>query len=334
MVYRPVRELPHEEVIRCADELVKNCGYSEISLVSLSSGDYHDINGLIEKLKPSLQQRHISLSLPSLRLDRSSIDLIEALPQKRRTTLTFAPEAGSDRLRCAINKEIPEQVILETFAAAFAKGWLNLKLYFMIGLPSETEEDVHAIVSLVRRIVQLGAQGYKKNPQLRVNVSTFVPKPHTPCQWNAQDSSQSILAKQEILKRGLHRSGVNLSWGDTNVSLLEAVLSRGDRRLGSAIHAAWKLGSRLEAWHEGFNFANWQAALHGCGLDPLFYAGRYRGFEELLPWSHIDMGVSVDFLRRENRNITDARTTGDCRTLRCNSCGMQETLASCRQRLS
>ncbi len=334
MIYRPIRELSHDRVIDCAAQIIGNCGYNEISLVSLSTGDYHDINGLINRLKPGFTGKHISLSLPSLRLDVSSIDLIESLPQKRKMTLTFAPEAGTDRLRRAINKYIPEDLIMNTFAVAFQKGWLNLKLYFMIGLPSETMEDVQGIVDLVNKIVNLGSRTYRRRPGIRVNVSTFVPKAHTSCQWVAQESEANIIAKQEVLKRGFRRLGVNFSWADTGVSQLEAVLSRGDRRLGRVIHSAWKSGARFDTWNEYFNFSRWLGALDGCGLEASFYANRQRSLDEILPWGHIDTGVTTAFLKKENTRIWEGTTTGDCRTGDCNTCGLQRWSQACRDKIA
>jgi radical SAM family uncharacterized protein len=330
IIYRPVRQLSHDKVIQCTREIIKNCGYNEISFISLSTGDYHDLNGLINKLKPQLREKNISLSLPSLHLDRSSLELIESLPQKRKITLTFAPEAGSERLRKAINKNIPEQLILDTLAAAFSKGWMNLKLYFMIGLPTETTEDVVGITELIARIMNLTN---KSKPRIRINVSTFVPKSHTPCQWLPQDSAELLTDKQEILRRGLRRSNLQLSWQDTRISQLEAVLSRGDRRLGKVIHDAWLAGCKYDTWNEYFNYATWLKAFEHNNIDPLFYINRARSFEEILPWNHIDIGVTDSFLKREYGYISEGKETPDCRTEDCNACGLQQWQESCREKL-
>jgi len=334
MVYRPVRELSHQDVTTAVEGLLRNCGYNEISLVSLSTGDYHAINDLVGELSRKSIRDNFTLSLPSLRLDTSSIGLIEAMPARRKTTLTFAPEAGSERLRQAINKSIPEEAILDTFAAAFDRGWLNLKLYFMVGLPTETVDDVQCIVDLVARTCQLGKKARGRPPRVRVNVSTFVPKPHTPCQWLAQDTGEQLVPKLEILKQGLRRSGSQLSWQDPETSQLEAVLSRGDRRLGQAIYRAWKLGSKFDAWHEHFNFHNWARAFTESGLDPAFYANRQRSLDELLPWQHIDIGVTRAFLETEYRRISEAETTSDCRQGVCHSCGLQRWHPGCRSKLA
>jgi radical SAM superfamily enzyme YgiQ (UPF0313 family) len=220
MIYRPVRERPHEEIIAAAGELIANCGYDEVSLVSLSTSDYAGIDELVAKL--AQRYPHLTLSLPSLRLDKSSLKLVESLPARNRTGLTFAPEAGSERLRGAINKVLTEASLLETAAAAFERGWTNLKLYFMVGLPTETLEDVEGIVTLVDKVRAEGKKASGKKPTLRVSVGTFVPKPHTPFQWCAQENEASLRAKQEVLQRGLNRKGTRLSWQDPHISLLEA----------------------------------------------------------------------------------------------------------------
>ena len=331
MIYRPIRELSHDEVAGYLTEIIDNCGYSEASLLSLSTGDYHDISGLITSLKGKFSKQSINISLPSLRLDKSSIDLIESLPRKRKTTLTFAPEAGSDRLRKAINKNIPEDLILDTFATAFQKGWLNLKLYFMIGLPTETYEDIEAIVDLVAKTLKLGSKS--RRPGLRINVSTFVPKAHTPCQWLPQDNEAEILKKQDILRHGLSKLKLRFSWQDTGISQLEALLSRGDRRLGAVIYRAWQLGCRFDTWNEHFDFSRWLQALADNNLDLSFYAHRQRSLDEILPWQHIDIGVTSAFLKRELEKIKEGIVTGDCRTDSCNACGLQRWSDDCRSKL-
>ena len=333
MIYRPVRELPQRQVTNAVSGLIKNCGYSEISLVSLSTGDYKGINRLVSRLSHEYCQDKLTLSLPSLRLDTSSIKLIDSLPSRRRTTLTFAPEAGSDRLRQAINKCISEEVMFDTFAAAFDRGWLNLKLYFMIGLPTETSDDVNAIIDLVTKIYHLGRKIRGKPPSMRVSVSTFVPKPHTPCQWLAQDTEDQLIPKQRILKQGLRRVGAQFSWHDPKTSQLEAALSRGDRRLGEVIYGAWKLGSKFDAWHEHFNYQNWLQAFEECGLEPAFYANRERPTDEPLPWQHIDIGVSEAFLKKEYQNIWQGKETADCRHGPCNACGLQHWHPDCKRKL-
>jgi radical SAM family uncharacterized protein len=332
MIYRPVRELPQKEITDAVAALVNNCGYSEISLVSLSTGDYQDINGLIGQLSGMCSRDNLSLSLPSLRIDASSINLIESLPHRRKTTLTFAPEAGTERLRQAMNKNISEADMFAAFSSAFEKGWFNLKLYFMVGLPTETLDDVKGIVDLVARTSQLGRKLRSRSPGLRVSVATFVPKAHTPCQWAAQNREEELAPKHELLKQGLRRLGVRFSWQDTKTSLLEAVMSRGDRRLGKVIHRAWELGNRFDAWHECFNYDNWSKAFQENGIDPAFYANRERSLDEILPWQHIDIGVTSNFLQQEYEGILLGSDTGDCRYGSCNACGLQRWHVDCRQK--
>ncbi|MDD5493593.1 MAG: TIGR03960 family B12-binding radical SAM protein [Dehalococcoidia bacterium] len=334
VLYRPVRELPEETVVSTVDRLLKNCGYNTVSLVSLSTGDYSNINHLVDTLAQKYDNNGISISLPSLRLDKSSIDLIDSLPAGRKTTLTFAPEAGSERLRNSINKVIPEDSMMDTFAAAFEKNWMNLKLYFMIGLPTETLEDVRAIADLTGKICRLGKSIRGRLPGVRVSVSSFVPKPHTPCQWSAQDHEEQLSKKQSLLLHELRRSGAQLSWHDPRISLLEAALSRGDRRLGKVIYTAWKKGSRLDTWNEFFNISRWQEAFSDCGIDPSFYANRERSLDELLPWQHIDTGTGLDFLKSEYLKMQSGDVTPDCRFQSCNLCGLQKRHPSCRSKAS
>ena len=334
MIYRPVRELPQHQVTNSVDELLKNCGYNEISLVSLSTGDYQDISELISHLSHKHYHDNITLSLPSLRLDKSSIKLIDSLPSRRKTTLTFAPEAGSERLRQAINKNIPDNVIFDTFAAAFQKGWMNIKLYFMIGLPTETRDDIKGIIDIVNKACQLGKKIKNRPPRIRVSVSTFVPKPHTPCQWVAQDTEEQLLSKHALLKQGLRRTGVNLSWQDPKTSQIEAILSRGDRRLGQVIYTAWKSGSKFDAWQEHFSYQNWLYALEQNDMDAAFYANRERPLEESLPWQHIDIGITTGFLKQEWHNMQQGKVTPDCRHGQCNACGLQRWHSSCQEKMT
>jgi len=330
IIYRPVRERPQPEVIQAAGELITNCGYNEVSLVSLSTGDYHGIDQLVTSL--SHRYPSLILSLPSLRTDSSSVRLMNSLPAHKRTGLTFAPEAGSERLRRTINKNTAEDEILKTAAAAFDRGFINLKLYFMLGLPTETMDDIEAINQLVDKIQSLGRRAKGKKPQIRVSLSTFVPKPHTPFQWVAQEREQQLNPKHELLKQGLRRKGIRLSWQEPKLSLLEAVLSRGDRRLGKVIYAAWKLGCTFDAWGEHFNYENWLHAFDEAGLEPNFYAHRERSLDELLPWAHIDAGVTSAFLKREYQRALDGRETADCRYKTCNACGLQHWHPDCQQK--
>ena len=330
IIYRPVRERPHEEVLQAAGELITNCGYDEVSLVSLSTSDYAGIDELVTSLSQSYP--NLALSLPSLRIDSFSVKLMGSLPSRSKTGLTFAPEAGTERLRRIINKNTPEDKILETAATAFDRGWTSLKLYFMLGLPTETTDDVEGIIQLVNKVRSVGRKTSGKKPRVRVSVSTFVPKPHTPFQWVAQENEQQLSAKHELLKLGLYKKGTKLSWQDPKTSLLEAALSRGDRRLGRVIHRAWKLGSTFDAWNEHFNYENWLRAFIESGLEPGFYAQRQRTLDELLPWAHIDVGVSAAFLKREYQRAIEGRETTDCRHNACSACGLQYWHPSCQQK--
>jgi len=330
-VYRPVRERPKEEVVKAAGELISNCGYDEVSLVSLNTSDYAEIGELVDSLVE--QYPNLAISLPSLRISQFSIRLMGTLPTKSKTGLTFAPEAGSERLRRAINKVIPEEELLETATTAFERGWTNMKLYFMLGLPMETMEDINGIIDLVNK-VRLAGRNPSRRPQIRVSASTFVPKPHTPFQWAAREKTESLAEKHLRLRQGLLRKGIKLSWSDSKQSLLEAALSRGDRRLGKVIYNAWKSGSVFDAWSEHFNFDNWMKAFTDAGLDPAFYAHRERPMNELLPWSFIDTGVPTNFLKLEYERAMTGNPTPDCRLSACNACGLQRWNAKCQEKFS
>ena len=281
-----------------------------------------------------LPQRYpqLALSLPSLRLDNFSIKLVGSLPTRSRTGLTFAPEAGSERLRRAINKNLAEDSLLENAATAFERGWTSLKLYFMVGLPTETLEDVESIVQLVEKVRATGKRASGKKPLIRVSASTFVPKPHTPFQWTAQENEPGLNAKHDILQRGLHHKGTKLSWQDPKLSLLEAALSRGDRRMGRVIYRAWELGCKFDAWTEHFNYENWLRAFAEAGLEPSFYAHRERPLGEVLPWSHIDAGITDAFLKQEYQRARQGEETPDCRQNPCNTCGLQQSQPDCQQK--
>jgi len=331
VIYRPLRQRPQTEIIQAAGELIANCGYNEVSLVSLSSSDYPRIEELVASL--AHDYKNLALSLPSLRIDSFSLKLMESLPSRRKTGLTFAPEAGSERLRRIINKGITEEQILETAAAAFGRGWRSLKLYFMLGLPTETTEDIEATIELVAKIRAAGKGTRGGMPQVRISMSTFIPKPHTPFQWVAQAGEEQLNAKHELLKTGLRRKGSHLSWADPRISLLEAALSRGDRRLGKVIYDAWRSGSSFDAWDERFNHQNWLDAFAHNGLEPGFYAHRERSLDELLPWSHIDAGVSADFLKREYQRSLKGEETADCREQACNACGLERWQEDCQRKI-
>lgn len=331
-IYRPVRERPQNEVIESVGQLIENCGYDEVSLVSLSTSDYPDIDKLVTalaKLYPN-----VTFSLPSLRIAASSIQLMESLPSGRKTGLTFAPEAGSERLRHVINKVIPEAVLLETAAIAFQRGWTTIKLYFMIGLPQENMEDVQYIGKLIEKVYNIGRELAGHRVRVGISLSTFVPKPHTPFQWVAQDKEEQIILKHDVVKDGVARRGLKVSWQDPKTSLLEAVISRGDRKIGKVILQAWKSGSVFDAWSEHFKWENWKKAFEDNSIDPAFYANREHALDEVLPWSHIDTGVTQNYLKREYQKAIAGQETGDCRYEGCNVCGFEKTFPTCRERLT
>ncbi|MDV2988955.1 MAG: TIGR03960 family B12-binding radical SAM protein [Dehalogenimonas sp.] len=333
-VYRPSRQRPHQEVLEAADAIIHNCGYDEISLLSLSTSDYEGIETLVAELGERYRGRHLAISLPSLRVTPGSVSLVESLPEKRRSGLTFAPEAASPRLGRVINKVIPEEELLTTAAAAFNRGWTTLKLYYMLGLPTETMEDLSAMAETLHRVYNLGRTSPGRRPSLRVSLATFIPKAHTPFQWVAQDDEDTVTAKQHHLLGLVKNKGIRLSWSDTKMSLLEAALSRGDRRISAVIYAAWQRGSTLDGWSEFFDWGRWAEAFTETGLDPDFYARRTRSLEELLPWSHIDIGVSPGHLKREYRRALAAEATGDCHDGSCLACGLHEVVPACQETLA
>jgi len=327
IIYRPQRHRPPQQVTETVGQLIKNCGYSEVSLVSLSTSDYPDIDRLVNDLVKRYRDYPLTLSLPSLRIDSFSVSLMNSLRFAKKPGLTFAPEAGSERLRKVINKAVPDEEILGTVAAALDRGWINFKLYFMVGLPTETMEDVEDIVRLVSKLRNLKRGG---QPRIKLSVSTFIPKAHTPFQWVAQNSQEELKLKYETLKRGLRSIKAQLSWEATETSLLETVLSRGDRRMSEVIHHAWQLGCTFDAWHEHFSYQNWLRAFDKAGLDPGFYAYRQRPLGELLPWSHIDVGVSPAFLKQEYQRTFEGKETPDCSQSQCNACGLEQWQPLCQ----
>ena len=330
IIYRPVRERPLKEVVEATEALVDECGYGELSLVSLSTSDYTGIDQLVTDLTERLN--NITISLPSLYINTFSTSLMDALSRRKKIGLTFAPEAGSERLRRIINKNISDEELLEAFTDIFARGWTSIKLYFMLGLPEETMEDIEGIVRLVDSLRSIGRSVASRTPQIRINLSTFVPKPHTPFQWVAHVGEEELNARQELLRAGLRRKGTRVSWQDPKTSLLEAALSRGDRRMGQVIRRAWELGSVFDAWDEHFKFENWQRAFEDNSLDIDFYARRQRSLDEILPWSHIDIGVTTDFLKREYQRALEGTQTPDCREGPCSGCGLEKVQPACQEK--
>jgi radical SAM family uncharacterized protein len=333
IVYRPVRARPRDEILAALDDLLKNTGYNELSLLSLSTSDYPDIEKLINSINIKLRDGNFKISLPSLRMDSFSVALVDAITAGRKTSLTFAPEAGSDRLRRVINKSLSDEVILNTLAYAAGHGWNAVKLYFMLGLPTETHEDIEAISTLVRRAGSDIAKQGGRRLNIKLSASAFVPKPHTPFQWVGQITQDEMNDRVDMLRRWLRKSVMRIMWQDPRVSFLEAVMSRGDRRLSQAIHSAWQQGASFDAWSEQFKYDIWMKSFEDCSLDPSFYAGRIRPLDEVLPWSHIETGVSADFLKREYTNSIKETATEDCRLGRCNSCGLERLHPRCSSSL-
>ena len=324
MIYRPRLERTPEEVAEAARELLASTGHDELSLVSLSTTDHSRILPMVQALRREFGHR-IKLSLPSLRVDSFSVDIADAVSGPGRHSITFAPEAGSQRLRYAINKLLSDEDTLQAVEAAFARGWTSVKMYFMVGLPTETVEDVQRIVELARQVMGVGRRHQGGRARVRVSTSNFIPKPHTPFQWAQQMTAEELRPRHELLRRQLKRVGVAFSWEEPEQSVLEAVLSCGDRRLGRAIYGAWRLGARFDAWSDGYDWSRWQRSLEGSGLDPGFYAYREKGLFEVLPWSHIDAGVTDAYLRGEWLKAQRGEITGDCAPHKgpCNVCGVQ-----------
>ena len=322
-VYRPVRN--RSEAL-CAQYAVESCdgsGYQEVTLSSLSTSDYPPLTQLCDQLEDFCQQRHVNLSLPSLRADNFSMNLMERLAKGRKSGLTFAPEAGTQRLRDVINKNVTQEDLLQSCRTAFAGGYNAVKLYFMLGLPTETDEDVLGIADLAARVMHTWRESASnKNRGVRITVSTswFVPKPHTAFQWEPQISKEEYERRVALLREAIKTKTVTYNWHDSDTSFLEAVLARGDRRMCKVLETAWRKGSKLDAWEEYFSLDRWLEAFEECGLDPHFYANRTRSLDEKMPWDMISSGVTTAYLRRERERAFAGVTTPDCRT-HCNGCG-------------
>ncbi|HDQ73286.1 MAG TPA: TIGR03960 family B12-binding radical SAM protein [Chloroflexi bacterium] len=321
MVVRPVRERPVEEILAAIATILRQTGFEEIGLLSLSSSDYSEIGRLVETITGQFCDEHLAISLPALRADSFSVELAEAVAQGRHTGFTFAPEAATERLRAVINKPIPTDEMLDVARDVFERGMRTIKLYFMIGLPGEQMADVEAIADLSLDVWRIGRQAHGRKAQVNVSVNTFVPKPHTPFQWVGLEETTSIREKQALLGRQLRKRGLKFSYNDPTVTLLEAALSRGDRRMGSVIRSAWEKGTRFDAWHDQQDLNAWIEAFGQAGLDPGFYAYRQRSPDEVFPWEVIDVGVSKRFLEKEYRRSHQGETTPDCRQ-RCHGCGI------------
>lgn len=324
-LYRPFREKSTETIFRQAKALCEQTGYEELSLASLSTSDHSDIDGMLTRLLGYTEAEKINLALPSLRIDNFSDSLLEKVKRVRKSGLTFAPEAGTQRLRDVINKNVTEQEIMETCRIAFAGGYTTVKLYFMMGLPTETDEDIIGIAELAQRIVDLYYQMPErqkgKGVQVSISTATFVPKPFTPFAFEPQATAAEIEHKQQLLVDSIHTKKIRASWHSSDTSILEAVLARGDRRLCAVLYAAWKRGCKFDSWRECFQYPLWQEAFAEAGLDPTFYANRRRDYAECMPWEHLDYYVSKSFLVRENEKAHAAQTTPNCRQ-QCGGCGV------------
>ncbi|MCI8341986.1 MAG: TIGR03960 family B12-binding radical SAM protein [Firmicutes bacterium] len=323
-IYRPVREKRAETLLKQAEELVKNSGHDEISLISLSTSDYTCFPRLAEGLIDEFSKKSVNISLPSLRIDSFSLELMKKIQEVRKSSLTFAAEAGTQRLRNVINKNLTEDDILKGCKLAFDGGWEKVKLYFMLGLPTETEEDLKGIGELTDKIVEKYFEIPKEQRQRPVTVnasaSCFVPKPFTPFQWDSQDTYEQFGEKAKIAKDSVKRKQVRFTYHNTKMSSLEGVMARGDRRLGQAIYKAWENGCRYDGWTDKFFWEGWVKAFEDSGIDPAFYANRKREYDEILPWDHIDVGVSRKFLVEERERAASGTTTPNCRE-KCSGCG-------------
>ena len=321
--YRPVRKKSAEVLYRQAVETLTDSGHNEITLSSLSTSDYRELKELTDKMIPYCQDNKINLSVPSLRADNFSRELMQKLQTLRKSGLTFAPEAGTQRLRDVINKNLTEDEILTSCANAFSGGWNNVKLYFMLGLPTETDEDVLGIADLVYKIIQTWKENASnKKRGLRVHVATayFVPKPHTPFQWEKQIAPEEYLRRCRLLKDHFYSKSIEYNYHTPDISRLEAVVARGDRRLGPVIEKAMENGAKLDGWDEYFNYQAWLDAFDACGIDPDFYTVRGYNEDEILPWDTIDVGVTKKFLLREWKQAYGGNVTPDCRHS-CSGCG-------------
>ncbi|MEY7999033.1 TIGR03960 family B12-binding radical SAM protein [Clostridium sp. Mt-5] len=329
IIYRPVREKSTSKLLTQADKLIKSTGYSEVSLTSLSICDYSDLKNLVHGFIKKYEKDKVGVSLPSLRIDSFSVELINEIQKVRKTGLTFAPEAGSQRMRDVINKGVTEKNLMDSVNSAFKSGWSTIKLYFMIGLPYETMDDIRGIADLSEKVVK----EYYKVPReirkkgLKVNVSTsiFVPKPFTPFQWTAQIKMEDVKEEIKTIRESIKSRNIVYNWHETPLSYLEAVFARGDRKVCDVLIKAYEKGAKFDSWSEYFNFEIWESSFKECGVDGDFYALRNRSYDELLPWDFIDTGVNKSFLIEENEKAKNIQVTPDCR-LGCKNCGVNINL--------
>lgn len=324
MIYRPVREREPGVLIQQAREIIDRTGYDEISLVSLSSLDYCGLEKFLPSLLSQCEEIRTGVSLPSLRVDSFSVETARRLASGKRAGLTFAPEAGTQRLRNVINKGVTEEDFLGAVESAFEAGWSSLKFYFMVGLPAEEKADLEGIGRLVEKASEIGRRVFKgkRKPRITVSASSFVPKAHTPFQWEGQQPVSVLEEKHRFLRKLVNKAGAEYNWHNVEMSFLEAVFARGDRRLGAVLEEAWRRGCRFDGWTEHFRFNLWMDSFKGADLDPVFYAERCFDYDEVLPWDHIDAGVSREFLIREHKRALAGIPTPDCRFASCSGCGI------------
>ncbi|AFQ46007.1 TIGR03960 family B12-binding radical SAM protein [Desulfosporosinus meridiei] len=322
MIYRPVRERSPETLLRQTEELVRATGYDQIALTSLSTGDYSCIQPVIHGILEKHGEEGVGVSLPSLRVDSFDVELAETVQKARKSGMTFAPEAGSQRLRDVINKGVEEQNLLEAAEAAFKKGWSTIKLYFMVGLPTETQEDIDGIVDLAKKVANLGTKLGRRNITVTISTSVFVPKSHTPFQWEPQEAGSSVELKQRYLREKLRDRRLKYNYHDMSTSYLEAVFAKGDRKLAQLLEWAVKHGCRFDGWSDQFKEDVWMEGFKELGIDPHFYANRAIDYDDVLPWEHIGSGVSKQFLIEEHHRALQAAKTIDCRHNDCTGCGV------------
>lgn len=330
MITRPVRERSVDEIVATAEAAVEATGFEELALLSLSSSDFSYVVELVNKVSEKFKGRKLTISLPSLRIESVSVDLMDKLREHYSGGFTLAPEAATERMRRIINKYIPDEEIIETTREIYRRGWTTVKLYFMIGHPSETLEDVQAIADLCKRVIAEGRKVAGMKVKLHCGVSTFVPKPQTPFQWVPVDTRENVLAKQALLKRELRDRNIKLSWTNPDDTLLEAWLSRGDRRMAEVVYSAWKNGARFDAWSDESKYETWMRAFAKHGLDPVFYTHRQRRTDEIFPWDHISAAVRKNFLFQDFRQSLEGQIRVDCR-LNCFACGILPTFANMRR---
>ncbi len=331
-IYRPMRYRSVEEMVQAAREIIANTGFTELALLSLSSMDHPEIAELCRALADEFRDSGVSVSMPSTRVDRFNVDLADVITFRKRTSLTFAPEGGTERMRNVISKNVSEEELLETVETAFSRGWVGLKLYFMVGLPTETLEDVQGIVDLAHKALAIGKRHAGGRTRIAVGVSTHIPKPHTPFQWTAQVRTEDLVPRQQLLQQGIGRTrGIHFTWNDPQVSLIEGLLSRGDRRVAAVIEEAWRRGARFDAWEEHFRPEAWAAAAAAAGVDMDWYNHRERDPKEVLPWAHIDAGIGMHYLLRDYRRAWKAQESPDCMYGACYACGIHTVPDLCHK---